>query len=677
MAKKAPRIFRKEYTQDKFDKKILKKIYIKEYREYLRKAARTTPSGTVVIEAGPEKKQQKQLKKIAKSIKKNTGFVLKGRITLLVLIFGAIFVFSTLFKDLLIEHAAEAGLEAVFNAKADIRGLHFQIFAARLSFEHLEVANSQKPMRNLFELGRTAFDIDLFELLKGKVILEKIMCRDIKWDTPRRSSGALSATPAAAASASPEQAEPEKQEQPAFNFNITAEDVGKLIEEQKQNLAGAKLLDELAGSYTDLGAEWRDAISQNSKKLDALSSSINQINGTKVNQIKTLADAQKAYNTLKSATDELGNIKSGLDNLTGKFNQDLARLKTDRQKLAQAIDADLDTISGLIGLPRAREGGVTALLSQGILERYVGMLNSYVYQARTYMDMLRPTSEQELPEAKPQRFKGMDILYPSFIKPKFWLQDMSFSVTDDKSFGAIEGELRNATGQPDLIGKPMTWLLRQSADGQNVTLDGTLDLRKNRNTVLALALTLENFPYKLEKGLEFLSVSDLDCRYTLAATFSLDNRNYTSGSLKVKLTDLKLTYSENNLISRGLQKALAELGFVTISARYNLDANGRLKLEITDNNLDKLIGAVISSALAELSGEIRQKVKQEMDAFLQSARERFNEQSQKLTDLKQDLDRNLGTMNEYKKTLDTKKKELEKKIAEFKKSVLENLKDVF
>jgi uncharacterized protein (TIGR03545 family) len=676
MAKKPPRIFRKEYTKDKFDKKILKKIYIKEYKEMLQKSARTTSSGTVVIEAGPEKKAQKQLKKIAKSIKKNTGFVLKGRITLLVLIFGAVFVFGAVFKDMLIEHAAEAGLEAVFNAKADIRGLHFQIFAGRLSFEHLEVADSRKPMRNLFELGRTAFDIDLFELLKGKVILEKIMCRDIKWDTPRQSSGALAGAPAAA-SASPEQAGPEKQGQPAFNFNITADDVGKIIEEQKQNLAGAKLLDELAGSYADLGAGWQDEISQNSKKLEALSASMDKISGIKVNQIKTLADAQKAYNILKPAADELENLKTGMNTMSGRFNKDLERLKTDRQKLAEAIDADMEKISGLIGLPRAGGGGVTALIAQGLLERYVRTLSSYVYQARTYMEMLRPTSEQTLPEAKPERLTGMDILYPSFVKPKFWLQDMNFSVTDDKSFGTIEGELRNVTGQPDLIGQPMTWSLRQTAGGRSAALDGALDLRKNRSPVLTLALTLENFPYKLEKGLEFLSVAGLDCRYTLAAGFSLDNKNHTSGSLKVKLTELKLSYSENNLISRGLQKALAGLGFISIGARYSLDADGKLNLEITDNNLDKLIGSVISSAIGELSAEIGRKVKQQLDAFMRTGRERFEEQSQKLSGLKKDLDKNLGTLNEYKKTLDAKKKELEKKIADYKKGVLDNLKDVF
>ncbi len=676
MAKKPPKLFRKEYTRDKFDRTILKKIYIKEYKDYVQKAAHTTAAGTIKVEPGIDKKQRKKLRKIAKSVKKNTGFVLKGRLILLALIFGAVFVFGALFKDMLIEHGAEAGLEAVFGAKADIQGLHFQVFAGRLSFEHLEVADKQKPMRNLFELGQTAFDIDLWEILKGNVILEKIMCRDIKWDTPRQSSGALyAAPPAASSSASAEQTEPEKTGPDLLNFTITAEDAAKLIEEQKQNLGSTRLLDELTRDYSALDEKWRNQVTQSSGKLEELSASVEKIKSIKVKDIKTLADAQKAYNTLKPAVNDLDTVKKSVTGISTGLKKDLARVSTDTERLADAANADIEHLGSMVGLSSAKQGGVVDLVTRGILRRYVGTLYSYIYQARTYMDMLRPTSEQKLPGEKPRRLTGIDILYPTFVKPKFWLKDMSFSVVDDKSFGTIQGELQNATGQPDLIGKPMTWSLRQTAGGRSVELDGSLDLRKNRTPVLELTLTMENFPYKLEKGLEFLSVSGLDCRYTITAGFSLDNRNYSSGSLRIKLTDLKLDYSKDNLITRGLKKALAGPGYVSIGAEYTIDEKGNLKLEITDNNLDTLIGAVIGSAMGELRDEVRARIRTELDKQLKDARAKYNEQYKKLSALKKELDGNMSKINEYKKTVDAKKKELEKKIRDFKNNLLDNIKD--
>jgi len=186
---------------------------------------------------------------------------------------------------------------------------------------------------------------------------------------------------------------------------------------------------------------------------------------------------------------------------------------------------------------------------------------------------------------------------------------------------------------------------------------------------------MENFPYKLEKGLEFLSVSGLDCRYTITAGFSLDNRNYSSGSLRIKLTDLKLDYSKDNLITRGLKKALAGPGYVSIGAEYTIDEKGNLKLEITDNNLDTLIGAVIGSAMGELRDEVRARIRTELDKQLKDARAKYNEQYKKLSALKKELDGNMSKINEYKKTVDAKKKELEKKIRDFKNNLLDNIKD--
>jgi uncharacterized protein (TIGR03545 family) len=678
MAKKLPKIFRKEYSQENFNKKILKKIYLNEYKEFLQKTTAKTAAGTIAVKPELNKKEYAQLKKIAKSVKKNSGFVLKGRLTLLFIIFTGVIVFNVFFKDMLIEMAAEAGLQAVFNAKVDIQGLHFRILAGRLSLTHMEVANSNKPMRNLFELGETALDVDLFELLKGKVILEDIKCLNIKWDTERKTSGALRPAGPTPSQQEEKKAEEQKKEEGGlFDFNITEEDVKKLIDEQKQNLASLKLVGEYGESYAKLTTSWQDSLKQSDKKIENLSQSVNKINEIKINKIKTAADAQSAYSAIKTALSDLDKVKKEFDQSAKSFSSDLSRMNKDREKLFNTINADYKNITALLPLPSQEKGGVVSLIAQNILGQYLGELYTYVNQARSYADMLKPTSEQEVKEKKPERFKGMDIQYPSFVKPKFWLKNMSFSVVDDRSFGTISGELLDLTSQPDLIDKPMIFNLTQTLKQESVALNGRIDLRKNPPQLMALKLNLKNFPYQMEKGLEFLSISKMKCQYSLEVAFSLDKSNYSSGSLKVTLTDLDITYSEDNLVSRGLRKAVATLPFITIGAGYSIDQDGKLALKITENNIDALIQALISSLIQELTAQTKELVQKEIDKLLESDLKQYKEYYQGMTALAKDWEQNRLTLDNYKKILDGKKKEAEKKIQEGEKGLFKDIEKIF
>jgi uncharacterized protein (TIGR03545 family) len=678
MAKKLPKIFRKEYSQENFNKKILKKIYLNEYKEFLQKTTSKTAAGTIAVKPELNKKEYAQLKKIAKSVKKNSGFVLKGRLTLLFIIFTGVIVFNVFFKDMLIEMAAEAGLQAVFNAKVDIQGLHFRILAGRLSLTHMEVANSNKPMRNLFELGETALDVDLFELLKGKVILEDIKCLNIKWDTERKTSGALRPAGPTPSQQEEKKAEEQKKEEGGlFDFNITEEDVKKLIDEQKQNLASLKLVGEYGESYAKLTTSWQDSLKQSDKKIENLSQSVNKINEIKINKIKTAADAQSAYSAIKTALSDLDKVKKEFDQSAKSFSSDLSRMNKDREKLFNTINADYKNITALLPLPSQEKGGVVSLIAQNILGQYLGELYTYVNQARSYADMLKPTSEQEVKEKKPERFKGMDIQYPSFVKPKFWLKNMSFSVVDDRSFGTISGELLDLTSQPDLIDKPMIFNLTQTLKQESVALNGRIDLRKNPPQLMALKLNLKNFPYQMEKGLEFLSISKMKCQYSLEVAFSLDKSNYSSGSLKVTLTDLDITYSEDNLVSRGLRKAVATLPFITIGAGYSIDQDGKLALKITENNIDALIQALISSLIQELTAQTKELVQKEIDKLLESDLKQYKEYYQGMTALAKDWEQNRLTLDNYKKILDGKKKEAEKKIQEGEKGLFKDIEKIF
>ena len=155
--KKLPRLFRKKYTEKKFKKKILKKLYIDKDKTYVQSLFAVVP-GTgkqqrVAVPADTlfTKSEVSRLKTLAQQIKKQ-----KGRVRWLPLIacIAAVAVITgcvILFKDILIKKGIKSGLESVFGARCDIAYVHLGILDSEFIVQGLAVADKNNTMTNLFE----------------------------------------------------------------------------------------------------------------------------------------------------------------------------------------------------------------------------------------------------------------------------------------------------------------------------------------------------------------------------------------------------------------------------------------------------------------------------------------------------------------------------------------------
>ena len=188
---KVPKLFKPDIKERRFKKKILRRIYIESERDFLLRLYSLGSEGRYTRSAELSNEEAKRLKALARSIKKNRGVVRTGKLSLVAILVAGILVFNFAFKNRLLERGLERALEAVFSARAEVNGLDFRILGGRLSFDHLSVADEDQPMRNLFELGATEVDLNTGELLKGKVVISNLESRQISWQTPRDSSGAL------------------------------------------------------------------------------------------------------------------------------------------------------------------------------------------------------------------------------------------------------------------------------------------------------------------------------------------------------------------------------------------------------------------------------------------------------------------------------------------------------
>jgi len=108
-----------------------------------------------------------------------------------VLFLAAVVVLWILLLDRTVRRAIEeAGTEAV-GAKVDLAQADVQLDQGALVLRGLQVTNPNSPMTNLFEAREIVANLNVRALLEKKVVVETLAVRDVRFGTPRATSGAL------------------------------------------------------------------------------------------------------------------------------------------------------------------------------------------------------------------------------------------------------------------------------------------------------------------------------------------------------------------------------------------------------------------------------------------------------------------------------------------------------
>ncbi len=667
---KAPKLFVGEFSAELFQKKFLKRIYVREYREFLNKEFLKNAKGLYVLKPDLDKKEAATLKKIAKSIRQNTGFVLKGKLILVLVILGAVIVFNLLFKDALVERAAEAGLEGVFQARADINGLKFQPFRGRIYLDSLAVADAEKPFSNLFELGKTEVAVNMLEVLKGNVIIENIESREIKWDTRRSSSGALpgrkSVPPGAqkAGAEAPTQAAAPASDPFAFLGKAEGAAAG-LLEREKANLKSSALLDELNKTYPALTDKWSAKSKDLSADLKKLAPTVDAVSAIKVDSINSPEDAKKAYDAIQSASSSVNSAKKDVDRAYSEFGKDLDKAKKDKKAVSEAIDGDFRHLKSFIS-PDSGGGSFVAPLIESILGKNIARIYTSARRGLSYAASLKPKSKGKAEEAPRNHARGFFVQFPGEKYPKFWLKNMGVSFGSENE-DHTRGGIKDITSEPDLIGAPAKFDFKNAMGRQLLGISGFYDGRRGKDTVFDCGATLSNYSVTLTDGLQSLGIEKLECSSDAQIRVSIDDRNRTSGTIGIALRRIKITGSPaKNGISSKVIKALQAADVVSIQAGYSYSESGAVKMKIK-TNLDKIIGDIVSAAVADMAKDTEKQLKKELDNLIGGKLGQYDSLYADL--LKTDgsfLENNKG-VGGYNKALDDKKKQVDERMAKLQK----------
>ncbi len=115
----------------------------------------------------------------------------KKKLKYLVCCFVVLLVGLYFSRNIIFAYIFEFGAESVFGAKAEIKKCNLQIFSGKLSWEDFEVADKNKPMKNLFQTGYVELDFGLSALFKGQFVCENVLIDRLEFGTNRTTDGSL------------------------------------------------------------------------------------------------------------------------------------------------------------------------------------------------------------------------------------------------------------------------------------------------------------------------------------------------------------------------------------------------------------------------------------------------------------------------------------------------------
>ncbi len=669
--KKAPKIFRKELSDKKFNKTVLKRINIKEDQAFLLSVFQKKANGNYQLIDTLSTDQLKKLKSMAKAIKKNKGVIQRGKLSILLLIIGLLIIFNLFIRDKLLERAMEKSLQSVFHARVEIDHLNFALFKGQIAFQHLQVADKDRPFKNLFELGRTEISLDTLQLLKLKVIARNVECQEIRWNTDRKASGALEL--------SQKEAPGEEQEPGAAAAGekkgipkLPLIDISTLLNEQINNLQSMAEIAEVKSQLAELNEKWPQRLKNSEEDLKKLIASVESISEIKVSGLNSLKDIEKIRTDITQTEQSLKSVKAEAAEVNRLLSSDVSSIDNRIDRIQVSIDSDLTYLESLIDLSSGNLKSILSSIAAGYLQENLGRYYSYGLKAMSYAASLSEARKNR--EKKPAvKRGGQDIPYPTTQYPKFLLQNMALSIGSSQSARFLAASLQNLTSNPELINKPLTFSLTQKEKKRQLLIEGEIDSRSNRRHDFSLRMTAVDYPLYVREGLELLNITSLKGFYTFRTDFTLDRdgTGHGQGVLEVSRVHLD-TPDSRNIIAMAVYDAVTSAQVITFKLNYEISRDNQMHLNIT-SNIDELIMAEISRKQNELKSHYRDRLKAELSERIEAELAKNQSLYSALKVLQQNSNGNLSEVESYEQVVAAKKKEMDKRINELQSQIEKQL----
>ncbi|MCR5699571.1 MAG: TIGR03545 family protein [Treponemataceae bacterium] len=700
--KKLPKIFRKKYLEKKYQKKIIKSLQIPADRElvasmFVKSKNEKKPKKGDVYAVPKDftfkKSDKSRLKVIARDIDSH-GSRIKWSAVVAVVVFIAAFsaVFIT-FKNPIVKKVLVTSCQKVFEAKTEIASVDLKLMDASLKIEGLAIGNKDDEFKNLFEASLIDVNFNLTQALRGKFHAKNLEVSGIALNTERTTSCALTKSKKAdkkkssAAASSTSEKKSKKKDDNSFMASLSAKssqsvnklkemsadmlggtDVDSIVENIKSQFQTAAVADESVKTVNDLVAKWQNKPAELTKQVNDFSASVQSLQNLNVNNIKDVAQLQKALTDINTAINTGKTLTESAKTISTDLQVDSQTVTTLTDKVTAAVTADKNLVSEKLATATNALSNSKTLFNNAIDSVGYSVLGKYYPYAKKAIDYAATMKENSAKKANTQETKAEKEKKKKVKANKqgvhrlagttFWYKKDSPSLLIENikasgtGFSAVGKEITN---DQDVRGKPSSLNCTFTAAGATHNANAVMDARSySKEPLINLSYKGTNFSTAID-GTKIASSSgipSINGRSNIDFTLSAD-QNLFSGKGNVAMSPVSLTSDgfENATVTKYYNQALASVkklnfGFTT---SFTEEKGVDLKLlgnfaDLFANSLQTIVASMGSDAKEAAIAKLNSEINSSQNGYLASAKsflgieDQINSENLKISNLQATLD---------------------------------------
>ena len=611
--KKLPRMFRKPIPKKRFEKKILRRIHLAKERDFLLSITTMDEHQRYVVSKDLSKADFKRLSALSRAVRKNRGVVTSWKAAILAVIIGALLIFNFVFKDRLAEAGMEAALKGIFQAQVEAEGVHVSLFHGSVSFDSLAVADRSRPMENLFELSRSELRINIWELLKKRLIIERVICSGIQMGTPRESSGALPGVVADEGAFSVAESGSS-----GLGVLLTDTDPEALLQSQLERLGSFAYIDEVNSRYRQAIDVWPERIQALQDDLESGRDAAERIAALDLQDIDTLQEAAEAAKILQDNVPQVEKAATTVRRTHRDFQEEWESLTDLQESIQRVIQDDYRLLESVVANPGGELAGVASQAAENLLKARIGKYYDYALRA---VDASKKMKSEKETEETASRRRGTVIHFPVRGYPRFMIQELYVSYGSAGSGEYLEASVHDIGSSQEIIGRPLRFSLKAEEGSHRIGGEGFLDTRDGAEEYLFLEGDFAGGRFDIGNALSGIGLEELKGSVMGNIDFTIDSGMNGTGTADIKLEDMDPVFQDaENILQSAFREVLSGTNSADFTVSFDADENGFTRFRV-DSNLDALLASRVENFLGAEAERLRERLRELLQVKLSSALE--------------------------------------------------------
>lgn len=533
--------------------------------------------------------------------KKPEGLVRKSGIAALVGAFAVVGASGYLFADTIAKFALKQGMEFTFGAEANVADVKVSWSPFGVAVDSLAQTDASEPTKNLFEVKEASAQIDVWQLLLGKYVVEQLSIEQLALGTKRAEAGNVFER----LNLSDSQTESVKQVSKSLGLTVpSSEDIlakldlqtekkGRALEQtwnqEKPKLEQAFKLLPNENTLKTLKADW--------KRIEAI-------------ELKSPQDFEKLRAELKQLKVKVDKERAALKQAKLQYKESKGKLDVAYDELQQAAKDDWSRVEEQVSFDDPNAVALANMLFGDEIAGYVEQAQTIWQKAQPYLAKQKEQKAQEQQAAEQKWSQSKNIEFPLLQAwPDWMVKDLTISALIKQNLYQITGSEINLQSY-----------VRQNPSLYQVSLNEEFTLNGEYFADQEMKITTSGAWQVMGLALSQKSLSDskdLTLALTNAGlvgkgTYSIDNQLQSSS---------QLTFTEAKFKGEATTR-LAQLTLDTLAGVNRFDVDLAIAGDINKpsikvkSDLDKQLSNAFKSAFNKEWSKVKQQAQVKLQAKL-------------------------------------------------------------